>query len=78
MIHRGRVKNGVVLFEEPVNLPEGAEVRVELVRPGPQQEAIKLIDQWLADQSGYDEQSWPELKTDMERDRLSSRRRFDE
>jgi len=78
MIHRGRVTNGVVLLEEPGSLPEGAEVRVEFVPPGPHREAIELIDQWLADESGYDEQSWPRLKADMDRDRLASRRLFDD
>ena len=77
MIYRGRVKNGVVLLEESGSLPEGAEVRVELVQQGPHQKAIDLIDQWLADESGYDEQSWPALKSELRRDRLSSRRLFD-
>jgi len=31
MVHRGHVKNGVVVLDEPVPLPEGAEVRVEIV-----------------------------------------------
>jgi len=30
MTYRGRVKNGVVVLDDPVELPEGAEVRVEL------------------------------------------------
>ncbi len=30
MIYRGRVKNGVVVLEDPVKLPEGAEVQVNL------------------------------------------------
>ena len=66
MIYRGRVKNGVVLVEEPVTLPEGAEVRLELVHPSAEQKAIDLIDHWLKDDSGYDEQSWPELKTELD------------
>lgn len=77
MIYRGRVKNGVVLIDESGSLPEGAEVRVELIQQGPQQKAIDLITDWLADESGYDEQSWPELKTELERNRLSSRSLFD-
>ncbi len=32
MVHRGRVTNGVVVLNAPGTLPEGAEVRVELVR----------------------------------------------
>ncbi len=77
MIYRGRVKDGVVLIEHSGGLPEGAEVRVELVEQSPRQQAIDLIDQWLADESGYDEQCWPQLKSDLERDRLSSRSLFD-
>ncbi len=35
MTYRGRIKNGVVVFEETVPLPEGTEVRVEAVQaPG--------------------------------------------
>jgi hypothetical protein len=30
MTYRGHVKNGQILLEEPVRLPEGAEVQVEL------------------------------------------------
>ena len=77
MIYRGHVKNGVVLVDEPAALPEGAEVRVELVQPRARQKAIDLIDGWLNDDSGYDEQSWPELKTELDRDRLAGRRLFD-
>ncbi len=31
MVYRGHVKNGVVVLDEPAPLPEGAEVRVEVV-----------------------------------------------
>ena len=30
MVYRGHVANGVVVFDEPAELPEGAKVRVEL------------------------------------------------
>lgn len=33
MIYRGHVRNGVVVLEDSVDLPEGAEVRVEIVKP---------------------------------------------
>jgi len=36
MIYRGHVQNGVVVFDDSVTLPEGAEVRVELESPAPQ------------------------------------------
>jgi len=31
MVYRGRVKNGVVVLDSPSVLPEGVEVRVEIV-----------------------------------------------
>ena len=39
--------------------------------------AIALLDQWLADESGYDEATWPEIKEALDRDRLSGRMFFD-
>ncbi|HAO19015.1 MAG TPA: hypothetical protein DCQ37_00025 [Desulfobacteraceae bacterium] len=41
---------------------------------------IRLLDEWMADESGYDEETWPEIKTALnrERDNVSARRLFDE
>lgn len=36
----------------------------------------RLLDEWLADESGYDEEAWSELKEALDRDRLSYRRLF--
>jgi len=36
MVYRGHVENGMIRLEEPVVLPEGAEVRVELAAPAPE------------------------------------------
>lgn len=38
----------------------------------------RLLDTWLADDSGYDERTWPRLKKAIEENRLSSRKRFDD
>jgi hypothetical protein len=38
--------------------------------------AIQLLEEWLTDESGYDEETWPELKAALERDRLSDRKLF--
>ncbi|RJP33873.1 MAG: hypothetical protein C4527_03660 [Candidatus Omnitrophota bacterium] len=38
--------------------------------------AIKLLDEWLSDQSGYDENVWPKLKKLIEVHRLSARKQF--
>jgi hypothetical protein len=41
------------------------------------EEVITLLDEWLQDESGYDEETWPELKEALDRDRLSERKLFD-
>ena len=63
MMIPGRVQNGVVLVDDPASLPEGALVRVELISPARNQSAIALLDRWLEDESGYDEEAWPDLKS---------------
>jgi hypothetical protein len=45
---------------------------------GQTENLIRLLDEWMADESGYDEQTWPELKAALERNRLSSRHLFDD
>jgi hypothetical protein len=42
----------------------------------PNEAAIALLRKWMADESGYDEETWPELKKAIEETRLSSRPRF--
>lgn len=39
-------------------------------------EIIAVLDEWLSDESGYDERVWPELKEALERNRPSSRSLF--
>ncbi len=42
------------------------------------EEAIRLLDAWMSDASGYDERVWPVVKKAIEDHRLSERKRFDE
>lgn len=42
MVYRGRVKNGVVVLDPPGVLPEGAEVRAEIV---PTESEVPLLDE---------------------------------
>ncbi len=42
------------------------------------EKAIALIDDWIADDSGYDERVWPQLKESIETNRLSERNRFND
>lgn len=40
--------------------------------------AAALIEEWLSDNSGYDEAVWPVLQIDIEANRLAQRPRFHE
>jgi hypothetical protein len=40
----GRVRDGHIVIEEPVDLPEGAEVRLTLVDPADDQEQLDAED----------------------------------
>lgn len=45
-------------------------------RRQPNRAALRLLEEWLNDESGYDEQTWPELKQALEENRSSGRRLF--
>jgi len=52
----------------------------QIEAPDPQTaRAIALFSSWLSDESGYDEDTWPKLKSalDRERKRVGARRLFD-
>ncbi|OKH36708.1 hypothetical protein NIES2119_16930 [[Phormidium ambiguum] IAM M-71] len=53
---------------------------IQPLTPEQIEKVIQLLDEWMADESGYDEETWPELKAaiDRERDLVSARRLFDE
>lgn len=38
----------------------------------------KLLDEWMADDSGYDEEAWPELKEGLDRNCSEYRKHFPE
>ena len=40
------------------------------------QAALKLLREWMADTSGYDEENWPKVKQIIEENRMSERKRF--
>ena len=42
------------------------------------EEVVRLLEEWMADASGYDEETWPELKAALQRNRLSSRPLFND
>jgi hypothetical protein len=42
----------------------------------PAEAVLKLVDQWLAEDDGYDQEVWPIIRQDIEENRLSDRSRF--
>ena len=40
------------------------------------EDLIRALHEWMADESGYDEETWPELKKALEANRSSSRSLF--
>ena len=38
--------------------------------------ALRLLREWLSDESGYDEENWPQLKEALEANRSSKSRRL--
>jgi len=48
----------------------------ESARSGKGHRAVRLLESWLEDESGYDEETWPELKERLDEDRPSSRPLF--
>ena len=61
-----------ILYRSRKSLPKSSVSRSKTHK------LVRLLDSWLADESGYDERVWPRLKKSIEENRLSSRRRFDE
>jgi hypothetical protein len=65
---------------KPIDLAAAKEMLKEL-NPQTAQAArvIALLQSWLDDESGYDEETWPALKKalDEERHRVGARRLFD-
>lgn len=53
---------------------------LEPLTPEQVQNAIDMLDEWMTDESGYDEETWPALKAalDQERDIVSAERLFNE
>jgi hypothetical protein len=47
-----------------------------VVLPPPPDRLLALVDKWAADDSGYEESTWPELRKALEEDRLSDRPLF--
>jgi len=68
---RVRSKEANVMTTQPIEHQSEPKV-LSLIKPLDQEhieKAIQLLDEWMTDESGYDEQTWPELKEALERER---------
>ena len=80
---RKRAKGGVKKAKQDSREQAISDTLAELNRveaTSPKAKAmIELFRDWLTDESGYDEQTWPKLKKalDRERTRIGARRLFD-
>lgn len=52
--------------------------RREQTRSARNAAVIALLEEWLADETGYDEATWPTLKEGIEQSRTSTRKRFND
>ncbi len=64
------------------SMPHGASAE-RLLKPlslERRNRAIALLDEWMADESGYDEATWPELRKALNcnREAIGAERLFDE
>lgn len=74
----GRIGWSRMSSSKSESITEGtsAESPARMTSPEKAQALTHLLDDWLADTSGYDERTWPALKEGIESSRLSSRKRF--
>jgi len=63
------------MAQELADLHRAAENAVGMQR-AKNEAALRLLGESMADESGYDEETWPLLKKAIEEDRLSERKRF--
>jgi len=74
----GSRKRGTPKVETPPGKSPGLTNGADTDRQARNQAAMRLLREWMADDSGYDAKVWPSLKDAIERDRLSYRRRLAE
>lgn len=71
-------------FASPHEGPEAHAVGVLWVSYKPsfaalssgKQKAMALLDEWMADESGYDERTWPRVREALECERIGQRQLF--
>jgi len=64
----------------PIKPTSDRQSLLKPMTPEQRERAIALLNEWMEDESGYDEAAWPELKKALnrERDAVGARRLFNE
>lgn len=68
--------NPALTSTSPLSLPEQTKHPLEECSQTHNAAARKLLQTWLADESGYDEEAWPLLKQALEDNHSGSRKLF--
>jgi excisionase family DNA binding protein len=69
-------RRAVITRDEPASGTTAGQIDAEAAEWERRRRLLRLIDEWLADESGYDEWAWPIAKQAIEDNRLSYRKRF--
>lgn len=70
---RHAAKEASAVPRKPSEAPTAAAIAAQRQK---NEVARRLLQEWLADESGYDEEVWPKVKQLIEDNRLSPRKRF--
>ncbi|MDZ8090710.1 MAG: hypothetical protein RMZ42_02030 [Nostoc sp. DedQUE05] len=72
---RGQIRSAIISGNlEHINLDEYQVVQFsksEAKGDDSLEKVIKLVDEWMADESGYDEQTYPQIETALNQNQLS-------
>ncbi len=72
------MQNNVLTESDTVEKSSGTVEMEGGVRGVKNEDAARLLQDWMADETGYDEQTWDRVKKCIEDNSLSGRRRFDD
>lgn len=65
-----------MISEQAIAPAKPIAAKALLASRGSAEAVLKLVEQWLAEDDGYDQEVWPIIRQDIEENRLSDRSRF--
>ncbi len=68
----------ILLITDPDEPDLKEKMLSEHTGKGKNEQAADLLRSWMSDESGYDESVWEDLKKNIEENRLSERKRFND